>query len=58
MGSESTETRSNMKLDDLVEGAIDVHIHSGPDSVERWGDTIDIARLALANRQVRSMLTT
>ena len=47
MGSEPAEFRSNMKLNDLVEGAIDVHIHSGPDSVARWGDTIDIARLAV-----------
>jgi len=36
-----------MRLDNLVEGSIDVHIHSGPDSVARWGDTIDIARLAV-----------
>ncbi|MEK6709611.1 MAG: DUF6282 family protein [Nitrospinota bacterium] len=38
---------STMKRNDLLEGAIDLHIHSGPDCVERWGDTIDIARLAV-----------
>ncbi len=47
MGSECAETRSNIKLNNLLDGSIDVHIHSGPDSVERWGDTIDIARLAV-----------
>ncbi|MBT5946143.1 MAG: hypothetical protein HOG94_00600, partial [Nitrospinaceae bacterium] len=47
MGSDAAEVRSNMKLNNLLDGAIDVHIHSGPDSVERWGDTIDIARLAI-----------
>ena len=31
---------STMKLNVLLEGAIDLHVHSGPDSLERWGDTI------------------
>lgn len=41
------EIPSVIKLNDLLEGAIDLHIHSGPDCVERWGDSIDIARLAV-----------
>lgn len=40
------ETSSRIKLDPLLEGAIDLHVHSAPDSVGRWGDSIDIARLA------------
>ncbi|MBI2985553.1 MAG: PHP domain-containing protein [Deltaproteobacteria bacterium] len=35
-----------MKTDPVIEGAIDLHIHSGPDCIPRWGDSIDIARLA------------
>ena len=30
-----------------ITGSCDLHIHSGPDCVERWGDTIDIARVAV-----------
>ena len=29
-------------------GAIDIHVHSAPDSVERSIDSIDVAKLALA----------
>lgn len=36
-----------MKPDSLLEGAIDLHIHSAPDCIPRWGDSIDIARLAV-----------
>ncbi len=36
-----------MKIDSLLEGAVDLHIHSGPDCMPRWGDCIDIARLAV-----------
>lgn len=43
----ASDNTSNIKLNDLLDGAIDLHIHSGPDCVDRWGDTIDIARLAV-----------
>src|SRR2546423_8023099 len=31
-----------------LSGAIDIHVHSAPDSVERSIDSIDVAKLALA----------
>jgi hypothetical protein len=32
----------------VLAGAIDIHVHSAPDSVERSIDSIDVAKLALA----------
>ncbi|MFQ5878553.1 MAG: DUF6282 family protein [Dehalococcoidia bacterium] len=37
-----------MARHDFLDGAIDTHVHSGPDVISRWGTSIDIARQAAA----------
>ncbi len=44
----SAEGQRNDAAIRTLAGAIDIHVHSAPDSVERSIDSIDVARLALA----------